>query len=482
VSSIKTRQTNLATQLHRGSSEILPADCTTLFRNLIQRYQRQQRPITVNFRRMLPPLNAADRFTHLIHPYPAKMLMHIPYLFLANDLLSKPGDFVLDPFCGSGTVLLEAQLTNRHALGADANPLARLIAQVKTKSVKGSTLERWVNAVLQEVRSEPSGSYPDVVNLKHWFYPSVARQLQCLQEAIERTKVSETVRDFLSVCFSVCVRKVSLADPRLSVPVRLRVGQYPQDHPFREKYDLHLRRLRRVQVSKVFRRIAMANISRLEKLRAALDCGSVEVICSDARNLVYEYSKEPKRGKILSDKSVQLIITSPPYPGAQKYIRSSSLSLGWLRLCQASDLRAYKALAIGREELNKAEWIQAPITNIAKADRVLGAIYKRDPIRATIAATYLNEMKVAMQEMYRVLKADGHIVLVAANNRISGREFRTVDYLRSIARECGLSLTACFIDAIRSRGLMTKRNHTADMITREWVLVFTKGDTPKWSR
>jgi ubiquinone/menaquinone biosynthesis C-methylase UbiE len=91
-------------------------------------------------------------------------------------------------------------------------------------------------------------------------------------------------------------------------------------------------------------------------------------------------------------------------------------------------------------------------------------------------------MRVAIQEMYRVLKPGGHMVIVAANNRVAGMEFRTVDYLEAIAEECGLFLTASFIDAIRSRGLMTKRNHTASVITREWILVFSKGGRPEWSR
>jgi hypothetical protein len=57
-----------------------------------------------------------------------------------------------------------------------------------------------------------------------------------------------------------------------------------------------------------------------------------------------------------------------------------------------------------------------------------------------------------------------------------------VDYLKTIAEDCGLSLIACFIDAIRSRGLMTKRNHTANVITREWVLIFAKAERPEWTR
>lgn len=371
-------------------------------------------------------------------------------------------------------MLFEAQLAKRHAYGADANPLARLIARVKTTPLDIAAARRTLNEILRRIPQSPSGGHPDVVNIDHWFYPSTKRQLQCLQEVIMKIR-PPTVRDFFLVCFSVCIRKVSLADPRLSVPVRLQFGQYPKDHPLRAKSDAHLRRLRRVRVADIFRRISLANIARMEKLRACkADTASAELICSDARKLVYEYSLNGKRNKAVPDESVQLVITSPPYPGAQKYIRSSSLSLGWLRLCLSSDLRACKAQIIGREELSKAECSRVLTTNIVEADKILVAIHKRNPIRAMIAGTYLNDMRIAIGEMYRVLRPGGHVVIVAANNRISAKEFRTVDYLRRIAEDCGLCLTACFVDAIRSRGLMTKRNKTASVITREWVLLFTK--------
>jgi DNA modification methylase len=463
-------------------SDATKLDYGDLLRTLVRRYQRGKRPVSINFRKLIPALNSADRFNHLIHPYPAKLLVHIPYLFLTNDLLSKPGDLVLDPFCGSGTVLLEAQLANRRAYGADANPMARLIARVKTTPLDAGSTKRTLKEVLKRIPIEPSGERPDVVNLEHWFYPNTARQLQCLQEAIMKVR-TPAVLDFLMVCFSVCVRKVSLADPRLSVPVRLRLGQYPKKHPLREKSDSHLRRLRRVRVDEIFSRIAQANIARMERLQTAISrTGLAEILCSDARKLRHEYSLNGSRNKPLADESVQLIITSPPYPGAQKYIRSCSLSLGWLQLCPAADLRAYKACIIGREEFTNAERSRVPKTNIAEAEKLLAVIQSRSPIRAAIAATYLDDMRIAIREMYRVLKPGGHAVMVAANNRVSGLEFCTVDYLRDIAEECGFHLTACFIDAIRSRGLMTKRNHTANVITREWVLILSKGGVPEWGR
>ena len=449
-------------------------------RTLVLRYQSRQKPVSVNFRRLLPALNSSDRLTHLIHPYPAKLLVHIPFFFLANDLLSKSGDLVLDPFCGSGTVLLEAQMANRRAYGVDANPLARLIARTKTHVLDLVTTRKKLAQLLNNVRSEPHSPLPDVVNIKHWFYPSVLKQLRCLREAIDRVG-EPSIKNFLWVCFSVAIRKVSLADPRLSVPVRLKLGQYPVRHHLRAKSDAHLRRLRCVRVRKIFEDVAKANLTRMERLqKCGKQSAAVRVLCSDARCLTHEFALDRNRGKKLATGSVQLILTSPPYPGAQKYIRASSLSLGWLGLCSTSSLRRHKAAIIGREEFTKAETDTDSRTGIDAADRAIQAIRKRNRLRARIAETYLNDMKKALEEMNRVLKPGGYLILIAANNRISGRIFRTVNYLQTMAEESGLSLVASFVDAIRSRGLMTKRNETASLITREWVLIFAKGTLPKW--
>ena len=44
--------------------------------------------------------------THNYHPFPAKFIPHIPQILIQQ--FSKPGDQVFDPFCGSGTTLVES--------------------------------------------------------------------------------------------------------------------------------------------------------------------------------------------------------------------------------------------------------------------------------------------------------------------------------------------------------------------------------------
>jgi len=440
---------------------------------LIAKYRVHETPLTVNFRKLVGGLTSAERATHLLHPYPAKLLMHIPIFFLANSILSKPGDYVLDPFCGSGTVLLESQLAGRPAYGADCNPLARLLSRVKTTPLPSSKLQRGITDLLGRIPSEPKSELPDVVNLRHWFYPHVIDQLHRIADAI--TVVQDpAMADFFRVCFSTCLRRVSLADPRLTVPVRLKGDQYPCGHWLRAKTEAHIRRLRRVNVQSVFAEILEANALRMTTLQEYDQLPPARVICSDARYLAFEFVRSSPSVHRLPDSSVQLIITSPPYPGAQKYIRSSSLSLGWLRLCSSSQLRGYKGLVIGREEYRKAEYSTPITTGLPPADQRLSKIRKLSPIRSTIAGVYLNEMKVALQEMHRVLRPGGYLVIVAANNTICGRQFQLEDYLHRVAEAIGFVTILRLVDTIRSRGLMTKRNRTAGIIARESVLVFEK--------
>jgi SAM-dependent methyltransferase len=65
---------------------------------------------------------------------------------------SKPGDLVLDPFCGGGVTLVEGYLAGRKAAGIDLNPLAAFITQMELGDVDLDRLESRVERVLSEYR------------------------------------------------------------------------------------------------------------------------------------------------------------------------------------------------------------------------------------------------------------------------------------------------------------------------------------------
>lgn len=437
--------------------------------NLMENYAKNKKPIEVSFREIVNWL-PRDKATHFIHPYPAKLLVNIPYFFLSNDILSKQGDNVIDPFCGSGTVLLEAILAGRNAIGADSNPLARLISLVKTTKLDIDKLSISVEELKKKIPDRAKIAPPSMLNLEYWFLPNIITELVKILEAINGVNNGEEKRFFL-VCFSNIIKKVSLADPNVSVPVRLRISKYGKEN---EKYRTtinHMGRINSYNVIDWFFEIVSLNLDRLRTFiglqKFPVSC---EVVSSDARKLSVEASF--CSGRKIDTESIDLVITSPPYVGAQKYIRASSLSLGWLGF--ADCIKDLEGATIGREHYPKHLYSNLSKTGIQEADSILKKIYKINPLRAYIAGTYLIEMEEALRETIRVLKRGGYLVLVVGANKVCGFEFNTQQYLEDIITRLGLSLEFKLIDNINSRILITKRNKTADMIKKEWALLFRK--------
>ena len=158
-------------------------------------------------------------------------------------------------------------------------------------------------------------------------------------------------------------------------------------------------------------------------------------------------------------------------------------------MCPSNALREAEDRCIGREHFHKADYLEATLTGIPAADRRLARLRRRNPLRAHIAAVYLLEMRAAIIELWRVLAPGGHVVFVAGDNHVGGTPFRTSAFLRQMFKSIGFRTRLRLVDAIHSRGLMTKRNKTAALITREWVFLFQKPRTARravsertWSR
>ena len=431
-----------------------PVDTGQVLTRLMRTYAATQKPIPVSFRDLVPWIKMGERATHHIHTYPAKLLPQIAHFFLATTTLVGAEDTVLDPFGGTGTVALETILSGREALYADANPLARLIAATKTDLVEIPALEAAFDQVKDAYTVSRARARPNVVNLERWFDEPVIARLVRLRAAIMRLGDAR-IRSVMQVTFSAALRKASLADPRFSVPVRRKAKEVSGQAPdvwrlFEQQYRANLQRIR--NFDKLYQG---ANRAKL--------CGE------DARALI-----DPVGGLPIPDGSVGLVLTSPPYAGAQKYVRAASLSLGWLDIAGVGELRPLEDATIGREHFPKAQHDTVIETGIAAADVLLAEIRAINPARALIAATYLIEMRSALREAVRVLRPGGHFVLVIGDNTVCGRRFATSDYLETILHDLGLTTRLALIDDIKSRGLMTRRAATASVITTEQVIVLSK--------
>ncbi len=437
--------------------------------NLLEEYKENKEPISVNFRDLVPQITNMDRHTHFIHSYPAKLLQQIPYFFLNNTIFSKENDTVLDPFCGTGTVLLEASIANRNAIGVDINPLATLIAKTKTSKIDILKLKKELEniQVLFSIYRSSKKQYhvPKISNIEHWYSKKNIRKLSKIKNIV--SQISDiNVREFYLVVFSICCKKFSYCDPRISVPVKINKDKFPEGHPLKEAAIKNLKFINKGELFEYFTEQANKNIIRLTEYQnsSMLSSNKVRVYNSDIKHLAKKQIKKD---------SVQLILTSPPYVSAQKYIRASSLSLQWLELNNATISELDKQ-SIGREHFPKSEYKDLHFIGIKTIDQILSKIYEKNKLRSYITYRYLFEMQEAFRYYHEVLKPNGYFVMVIGNNTIAGYEFMTYKYLIEIAEKIGFITKLVLIDDIKSRGLMTKRNKTANIISREYVIVFEK--------
>ena len=422
----------------------------------------------VNFRELVTCFRYGERATHSIHPYPAKILPHIPHFFVSHPHLSPAGRTVGDPFGGSGTVALEAALAGRDAWVCDQNPLARLIATVKTCPIAPERIKNAHRRIEIGARNISKPSSPDVVNLEYWYYPHVIHGLAAVAEVVSAMRAPD-LRAFFQVALSVTARRLSLADPRVPVPVRSSPNKFPKNHWLHSYHSQRLEFLRTADPLSEFGCAVKANAKRNRNLWEARNgLGAVQVIASDARELTRS------SGRRMSRNTTDLIITSPPYGSAQKYTRSSSLSLGWLSLCESTKLTELDRLTIGREQYRKAEVQSLPETGISIADKQLEKYFGSFPHRCVALANYLIEMRRAISRTYEVISRGGHLVLIVGDNTLRGTHFRTSRFLNILCEDVGFRTRAILIDQIRSRGLLTRRNSTAGMIENEKIIVLRK--------
>src|ERR1043165_9528017 len=102
--------------LHTLMPRLEPKTADREIQRLLVQYRRSGRPIPASFRELLRFPGAHERETHGLHPYPAKLFVNIPAFILSSQDLCRSGATILDPFCGSGTVLLEASLAGHNSI------------------------------------------------------------------------------------------------------------------------------------------------------------------------------------------------------------------------------------------------------------------------------------------------------------------------------------------------------------------------------
>lgn len=375
--------------------------------------------------------------SHNIHAFAAKFPPQIPRIFI-NEL-TKPGEHVLDPMVGSGTVLIEAVFTGRFGVAVDLDPLASLISHVKSTPIDFIEYGHASEKVLREARetvclADDSAllrlySPKSVEFFRYWFTGEIINELFALINAIRKVKTSK-VRTFLKVIFSSCIitksGNLTLArDLAHSRPHRDLARQIKQS-----AFDVFQDRMRSAIIS-------LDDISQFPF--------SSLTIRADSRSLP------------LATNSVHLIVTSPPYAAnAIDYMRAHKFSLMWLGY-EPDDLSSLRSRYIGAELKPETLSVDSETGN-----NIIGQLKHVEERRAAVVAHYYNEMKLSLLEMLRVLMPGRAAVLVVGSSIIKGTDIKAPTVLAEIAASVGFHVVdVAKRDIVRDARMMPTSHKSA---------------------
>ena len=421
--------------------------------------------------------------THGLHPYPARMIPQ-----LANKLIrkySEEKDWVLDPFCGSGTVLVECRLKNRNSIGNEINPLAILLSKVKTTPLDKKDLKNISQKVLDEVqetilfnRSKRSRDklvsiekwtgkgiqreidtngieIPIFPNINLWFKEDVINDLSILRKSILNLKCEEKYVDFFRICLSFTAMKSSNAD-----------FESHQSHPSRykpEKLKTHS-----PDALSIFRKKVNDSTRRLIDFSDKVSDSQVacSVLLGDARTLDLR--------DIAPSQGVDLIVTSPPYGEEQNtigYHRWSKIMAFWIGFSHDAMKKSEK-LALGAKP-NIDVSIPSGTANFfinLVGEKSKG---KRGKTRATTLAGFFHDYHRSIVQMAKWLKSRGIAAIVVGNRLVAGHRIAMDRVTTELAEQSDLREVKTFYRDIPNT-VMPKRIPEGETIARESIIILEK--------
>ncbi|MFZ3059875.1 MAG: DNA methyltransferase [Candidatus Methanoperedens sp.] len=352
---------------------------------------------------------AVESTLHQLSPYIGKIKSTFARKLITT--YTKPDDIVLDPFAGSGTVILESLIAGRQAIANDINPYA--ITLIKAKMFPPDSLDEaikdakyYISMTKKQSKEIDLEEVPDWI--KKFYHQDTLKEIISLSQLLR-----ENNEDFLLACLLGILhhqRPGFLSYPASHLVPYLRTKKYPpEEYPEMYSYrDVESRLIKKIQ--RVYRRLPLFD--------------------NTLRRTCYQKDAEEL---VLPDNSIDAIISSPPYMNALDYARDNRLRLWFL----------------GERDYKKYD---------TKSPRNI--------------EDFKNLMKTVMKNLYPALKMNSYCVFVLGDVNKSKKSINTALAVIDIANSLGSFDCEGFVrDEVptfrraRKEGACTKN---------EWIIVLRK--------
>ncbi len=406
--------------------------------------------------------------THGIHTYPAVMIYPISRQIIKLIKKYQTPKVLLDPFMGSGTVLVEGILSEMNMVyGNDLNPLAHLITRVKTNFLDYLDLELTRNELIRSIEnqylyygcilneidnyvienkidvtegtSNKNGwgvnapvilnsflnkynielEIPKFKNIGFWFLPKVILELQIIKNEIEKIE-DRNLKEFYFIAFSETTRLVS----------NRRNGEF-------KMYRMQAEKVLKFSpdVKAEYLKILSRNI---EKMKSFCDSSSKNQVKTE----IVLLNENATTLQSVPDNSIDLIVTSPPYGDSRTtvaYGEFSRVSLQWANLENLED----KEITNIDKNLMGGTKFKKGFDNEVKSDTLKRSLDKilEDPSnleRAGDVYSFYKDLEECINSLAKKCKKNCYLFWVVGDRTVKNEKLLTSIILSEIGKTCGL--------------------------------------------
>jgi DNA modification methylase len=332
---------------------------------------------------------------------------------------------ILDPFAGSGTVIVQSKLNGIESYGVELNPLLHFVAETKINSwnIDPNILLRIGRNLTVQKRTES----PDFLKSENHFNPGVLRNLVELKSGIDSfdpvSVADKKVKDLLLLAFaSILIDCSKLKRTPCLGYSRSKVVE--DNAPF-------------ILFSKKIEEIAQDLQILQSNFASALECPSGVYL---ANSMEFVHSKD-----------YDLVITSPPYMNGLDYVMNYKIEMGWLGFADDhKQLKRVKDNMVVCDNVSKGlirdfatnnnrytnPWIEEIKHAISLNIQQRGNYRRKD--MPEIVHKYFDDMHKVMQKVVSALKSDGRFILVIGDSLIADVYLPTDLIIARMGQEMGL--------------------------------------------
>ncbi|HEX7706319.1 MAG TPA: DNA methyltransferase [Thermoanaerobaculia bacterium] len=354
---------------------------------------------------------------------------------LLDEFQLQRGDLVLDPFCGSGTTLVECMKRGIDSIGIDANPSSHFAAQVKTnwrllperlRELTDDIRVRYRRTLSRKGDHEADGTYRYLTEsgmvARGWISEKPLRKAIATKHAIASLATTAPYRRALTLAL---VAEVVGSASNVKFGPELYCGKKKGDHDVLGGFTNRVDRI-------------AADLERLRRL----DRGSARVFLGDARACAEVLGKEGVN-------DIAAVICSPPYPTEHDYTRNSRLELAFLeevfnvdslRVIKRGMIRSHTKGIYSTDDDSVRVKSNIRIQQIASSLRrkVRDKTYGFARFYPTVVTEYFGGMKRHLETLFEVLRPGAPCAFVLGDQSSYQRvHISTAELLGELATEVG---------------------------------------------